>query len=51
MLNFAKLKLNDFHYNYVMKTFPETKLLVTDTESFCYEIKSEKDIYLSLIHI
>ena len=28
-----------------MKTFPETKLLVTDTDSFCYEITSEKDIY------
>ena len=27
------------------KTFPETKLLVTDTDSFCYEITSEKDIY------
>ena len=28
-----------------MKKFPGTKLLVTDTDSFCYEIPSEKDIY------
>ena len=45
VLNLAKLKMNDFHYNYVMKTFPNTKLLFTDTDSFCYEISSEQDIY------
>ena len=45
VLNLAKLKMNDFHYNYIMKTFPNTKLLFTDTDSFCYEISSELDIY------
>ena len=28
-----------------MKEFPDTKLLFTDTDSFCYLIPTEKDIY------
>lgn len=45
VLNFVKLKMNDFYYNYIMKTFFEIKLLVIDIDFFCYEIISEKDIY------
>jgi len=45
VLNLSKLKMNDFHYNYIMRTFPETKLLVTDTDSFCYEISTTEDLY------
>merc|ERR1711895_161057 len=35
----------DFHYNYMMEKFPGTKLLFTDTDSFCYWIPTEKNIY------
>ena len=28
-----------FHYNYVLKTFDNVKLMLTDTDSFVYEIK------------
>ena len=34
-----------FHYDFIMKHFPETELLFTDTDSFCYLIPTEKDLY------
>merc|ERR1712208_237720 len=34
-----------FHYDFIMKKYPGTKLLFTDTDSFCYEIPTETDIY------
>ena len=30
-----------FHYDYVLKTFDNVKLLFTDTDSLVYEIKDE----------
>ena len=35
----------DYHYNYVLPTFPGTKLLFTDTDSFCYWIPTNEDLY------
>ena len=34
-----------FHYDFIMKHFPETELLFTDTDSFCYFIPTEKDLH------
>ena len=34
-----------FHYNFIMKHFPESKLLFTDTDSFCYLIPTEINLY------
>ena len=35
----------DYHYNYILPTFPGAKLLFTDTDSFCYWIPTEEDLY------
>ena len=43
VLDLSKWKMHDFHYNFVTKNF-DTELLITDTESLVYEIKSE-DVY------
>ena len=43
VLDFSKLKMYDFHYNFIKKDF-NAELLFTDTDSLAYEIKSE-DVY------
>ena len=35
----------NFHYNYVMKDYPQAKLLFSDTDSFCYHIETDNDVY------
>ncbi len=36
VLDLAKYLMYDFHYNFVKKVMPETRLLYTDTDSFLY---------------
>ena len=43
VLDLSKWKMYDFHYNFIKKNF-NAELLITDTDSFVYEIKSE-DVY------
>ena len=46
VLDISKWKMYDFHYNFIKKNF-DAKLLITDTDSFNHEIKSE-DVYEEL---
>ena len=39
-LELSKLLIYQFHYDYVLKTFKDVKLLFTDTDSLVYEIKN-----------
>ena len=39
ILEHSELLVYQFHYDYVLKTFNDAKLLFTDTDSLVYEIK------------
>ena len=45
ILGISKEIMYDFHYNYMMKEYANVKLLFTDTDSFCYQITTENDLY------
>ena len=45
VLELSKLLMYDFHYNYFLKKFENVKVLLSDTDSFCYYIKTKKDFY------
>ena len=45
ILGLSKVVMYNFHYNYIMENFPGAKLLFTDTDSFCYWLPTNKDIY------
>ena len=45
VLGMSKEIMYDFHYNYIKKDYPNAELLFTDTDSFCYKIEADRDIY------
>ena len=45
VLELSKLIMYKFHYDYILPHFPKTKVLFTDTDSFCYHIKTNQDVY------
>ena len=45
ILNLYKLVMYDFHYKYILPKLPCAKLLFTDTDSFCYKIPADTNIY------
>ena len=45
VLGLSKVVMYNFHYKYMIKEYPRAKLMFTDTDSFCYHIETEKDIY------
>ena len=47
ILDLSKLLIYDFHYNYMLKKY-NIKLMFTDTDSLCYEIKTD-DVYKDLV--
>ena len=48
VLELSKLLMYDFHYNYFLEKFEDVKVLLSDTDSFCYLIKTKKDLYTEI---
>ena len=47
ILEISKCLMYDFHYNVMKDRYPNAKLLMTDTDSFCYHIPTP-DIYTDI---
>ena len=50
ILDLSKYHMYDFHYNVWMKTFPNSKLLFTDTDSLAYEV-TDHDLYAGMADV
>ena len=48
ILALSKTVMYDFHYKYMMIIFEGCKVLFTDTDSFCYSIPGEEDVYAKM---
>ena len=46
IVDLSKLLMYDFHYNYMLKKY-NIKVMFADTDSLCYEIKTD-DVYKDL---
>src|SRR5437867_9253178 len=48
VLELSKLLMYNFHYDYILKAYPnKAKLLFTDTDSLCYELHTD-DAYADM---
>jgi hypothetical protein len=45
ILNLSKLVMYNYHYKFILPKYPHAKLLFTDTDSFCYWIPTDSNIY------
>ena len=45
ILDISKLVMYQFHYDFFLENYPGTELLFTDTDSFCFWIPTERDLY------
>ena len=45
ILNLSKIVMYDYHYKFMLPKYPQAKLLFTDTDSFCYWIPTDSNIY------
>ena len=45
VLGLSKEIMYKFHYGYMMKEYSSVKLLFSDTDSFCFHITTDNDIY------
>ena len=45
ILDISKTIMYKFHYDFIMKQYPNAKLLFTDTDSFCYDIPKKTNMY------
>ena len=50
ILSLSKIYMYNFHYNFIKKHWPgnKSRLLFTDTDSLCYEFKTNGDFYRKL---
>jgi len=48
ILDLSKITMYDFHYNYMLNKYNNIHLLFTDTDSLCYEIITNDDVYMNI---